>query len=124
MHEHIKHIEAVLAMHCRFGMKLNVSKCHIAQSSVEYLGHRVSSEGIGMIPSYVDRILEWKMPLNAEQLRSFLGFTGYYLSFIKDYGKLTAKLNAHRNDKHEIQWTSQEREDFEMLKETFQNRPV
>ena len=124
LHEHVKHIEAVLAMPVRFCMKLNMSKCHVAQSLVDSLGHRVSTEEIGMISSYEDGILEWKVQLNAEQLCSFLGFTGYYRSFIKDYGKLTAKLNAHRNDKHKIQWTAQEREDFNKLKEAFRDFPV
>ncbi|MEL7522121.1 MAG: RNase H-like domain-containing protein, partial [Cyanobacteria bacterium J06553_1] len=43
---------------------------------------------------------------------------------IKDYGKLTARLNSHRNDKSEIEWTEDEKQDFNKLKEAFRTRPV
>ena len=124
MKDHLTHLRSVLEMHERFGMKLNLSKCHVAQTSVEYLGHLVSAEGISMIPSYVDRILEWQLPKTAKELRSFLGFAGYYRVFIKKYGELTVRLNEHRNDKNEIEWTEQEVKDFEDLKTAFGSRPV
>jgi transposase InsO family protein len=124
MDEHIQHVRSVLELHVRFGMKLNIAKCTVASTSVHYLGHQVSSAGISMIDSYVDRVLEWQMPRNSEKLRSFLGFTGYYRSFIKQYASLTHRLNSHRNDKGEIQWTEEEKEDFRKLKEAFKSKPV
>ena len=124
MEEHFEHLRAVLAMHLKFGMKLNLKKCHVAKQSVEYLGHLVSAKGIQMIPSYVERVLEWPLPRNAQDLRSFLGFTGYYRNFIKKYGELTVRLNNHRNDKQAIEWTEQEMQDFENLKLAFRDQPV
>jgi hypothetical protein len=124
MAEHIEHIRAILGMHVRFGMKLNLAKCHIAKNEIEYLGHLVSAKGIQMIPSYVDRVMEWTLPKTAQQLRSFLGFTGYYRGFIRKYGELTVRLNAHRNDKDEIKWTDIEIQNFEELKKAFKEQPV
>ena len=124
MEEHIEHIRSVLGMHVRFGMKLNLAKCHMAKDQIEYLGHLVGEKGIRMIPSYVDRVLEWTLPTTAPQLRSFLGFTGYYRGFIRKYGELTVRLNAHRNDKDEIKWTEREIQDFEDLKKAFKEQPV
>jgi hypothetical protein len=102
MAEHIEHIRAILGMHVRFGMKLNLAKCHIAKNEIEYLGHLVSAKGIQMIPSYVDRVMEWTLPKTAH----------------------TVRLNAHRNDKDEIKWTDIEIQNFEELKKAFKEQPV
>ena len=77
-----------------------------------------------MISSYVDLVVEWTMPRTATELRSFLGFTGYYCSFIPKYGELTVRLNSHRNDKTDIQWSEEEKQDFFNLNEAFRAQPV
>ena len=37
--------------------------------------------------------MEWPIPHNVKTLRSFLGFTGYYRRYVKDYAKLVKPLN-------------------------------
>ena len=48
-------------------MKLRLNKCHLFQPEVEYLGH-LSAQGIRMIPSYVDKILTWPLPMTDKEL--------------------------------------------------------
>ena len=75
--EHLEQLRKVLEVHKQFGMKLKVSKCKVLQEEVEYLGHLVSQEGIQMVPSYVQKILDWPLPQTGKQLKQFLGFIGY-----------------------------------------------
>jgi hypothetical protein len=77
VNEHLQHLEEVLAIHRKFGMKLRLSKCKILKEEVEYLGHLVSQDGIRMVPSYVQKILDWPLPQTGKQLKQFLGFIGY-----------------------------------------------
>jgi len=121
--EHLQHLEQVLEAHVQAGMKLNMGKCFIIQDQVDYLGHRVSEKGIEMIPSYVDRVLQWPLPQTGKDLRSFLGFSGYYRSFIKDYSRLTSQMNQLKTAK-EVEWTEQAKRDFEELKQCFSTAPV
>jgi len=65
-------------------MKLKLSKCKVLQAQVEYLGHLVSEKGIEMVPSYVQKIVDWPLPQIGKQLKQFLGFVGYYRGFIPD----------------------------------------
>ena len=58
LEEHVKHLRLVVELHSTCGMKLKLKKCHVAQDQVEYLGHLVNAEGVRMIPSYVDRVLD------------------------------------------------------------------
>ena len=47
-----------------------------------------------MIPSYVQKILDWPVPTTGKQLKQFLGFIGYYRGFIPDIAVLTFEMNS------------------------------
>ena len=124
LHEHVKHVESILAMHAKYGLKLNLKKCQVFQASVQYLGHVVSEKGIEMLPSHVEKILNWKVPETGKELQSFLGFVNYYSAFLKEYGKLSADMNGLRNKKGPIELTASMKSDFEKLKQAFSKSPV
>ena len=46
-----------------------------------------------MIPKYVQRIKDWPRPKNSKEVSTFLGFAGYYYTFIPQYSALTNRLN-------------------------------
>ena len=124
LQEHIQHLRAVVELHSACGMKLKLKKCHVAQDQVEYLGHLVNTEGVQMIPSYVDKILDWPLPQTGKELRSFLGFSGYYRAFITEYAHLTFEMNKMKNQKTELNWTEETKQKFEKLKECFKTAPL
>ena len=121
--DHVEHLRQVVMLHVNVGMKLNLQKCDIFKEEVQYLGHLVSADGIRMIPSYVQRIMEWPLPETGKELRSFLGFTGYYRSFIKEYAHLTHEMNKMKTGA-KLEWTPPTQEKFQQLKECFQREPV
>lgn len=127
LEEHVKHLEVVVKLHAEVGMKLSLDKCDICQEEVVYLGHLVSSKGIQMVPEYIQRIKEWPTPANVKELRTFLGFTSYYRSFLPDYSKLTYHLNGLKAVK-EVgkvwKWNEKAEEEFQMLKKQFETNPI
>ena len=121
--QHIDHLRQVLRAHLLAGMKLKLSKCHIAQEEVTYLGHQVSKNGVQMMPSYTERILAWPLPQTPADLRSFLGVCGYYRGFMPDYSTLTSEMEAMKNKKT-LTWTPVMRAKFQELKRQFSNPPI
>ncbi|XP_034085120.1 uncharacterized protein K02A2.6-like isoform X2 [Gymnodraco acuticeps] len=44
------------------GLKAKMSKCHFFQKEVQYLGHRVSSEGVATDPDKISAVENWRVP--------------------------------------------------------------
>lgn len=93
LEEHEKRLQHVLLRLRENGLKLSQSKCRFFQTSVRYLGHIVSREGVETDPEKTAATKTWPVPQTLKQLRSFLGFAGYYRRFIKDYSKIVKPLN-------------------------------
>jgi hypothetical protein len=121
--EHLEHLEQVLALHRRFGMKLRLHKCKVMQEEVEYLGHLVSAEGIQMVPSYVKKILDWPLPATGKELKQFLGFVGYYRGFIPDIAELTFEMNDMKKG-NKLEWNDKTKGKFRTLKQRFETAPL
>lgn len=75
------------------GLKLSLDKCHFCQTSVTYVGHIISEDGVATDPSKIEAVTTWPRPDTVTALRSFLGFCGYYRRFVRDYSKVAHPLN-------------------------------
>ncbi len=91
--EHERRLLRVLSRLKEYGLKLSPEKCRFFQTSVKYLGHIVSKHGVETDPEKIEAIKTWPCPKNLKELRSFLGFSGYYRRFIKDYAQIVKPLN-------------------------------
>ena len=64
------------------------------KQSVDYFGHVISKDGIAPNPLKIDKIANYKVPSNSEELASLLGSAEYYRSFIKDFGSIVKPLSC------------------------------
>jgi hypothetical protein len=56
---------------------------------VAYLGHMILLDDVVVDQLKVQAILDWPLPQTVKAVRTFLGLTGYYHQFIKNYGMTT-----------------------------------
>ncbi|XP_031483918.1 uncharacterized mitochondrial protein AtMg00860-like [Nymphaea colorata] len=92
-----------------------MSKCSFGQSSIGYLGHIVSKEGVKADPEKLQAMEQWPLPKDPRGMRGFLGLTGYYRRFIQGYELIASPL-THMLKKGEFTWTDKAREAFTKLK--------
>ena len=80
--DHFQHLKSIVEAHAKAGIKIQPCKTTLFAKEVQYLGHKISEDGVEMLPGYVDKVRDWPTPTNCKEKSTFLGFTGYYRSFI------------------------------------------
>lgn len=93
LEEHETRLMKVLGRLKAFGLKLSPEKCSFFQTSVKYLGH-VSRNGVETDPENISSLKTWPVPQNLRELRSFLGFAGYYRRFVRGYSNIVKPLHG------------------------------
>lgn len=68
----------------------------------------VSIDGKQQVTSEIkkNKAIEYSRPTTIRELRRFLGLTGWFINFTKDYAKLTLKLTdaLKGGDKNKLNW--------------------
>ena len=54
------------------------------------LGHIVSIKDIRVDPAKIEVVVSWKPHRNITEVRSFLGLTGYYRRFVKEFSVIAS----------------------------------
>lgn len=90
---------------------------------VEYLGHFISARGVETDPKKVSDVANWPIPKCVKDLRNFLGLTGYYTKFIRNYAGISKGLNSQLK-KGAFQWDTHAQSAFEQLKLALSSAPV
>ena len=65
-------------------LQLKAGKCKIAKQEIEWLGFKMTSQGISPKNSKVQGQTEKLRPTNLKELRSFLGAVNQFNKFIPD----------------------------------------
>jgi transposase InsO family protein len=129
--ENIQRLDKVFSILRQHGLKLKMKKCQFFKPSVKYLGHIVSKHGISTDDDKISCIVNWKVPMNVKEVKSFLGFAGYYRRFIRHFSQIAEPLLniAKTNVKHPKatfgdKWTKDCQDSFEKLKCLLSSTPV
>ena len=122
--EEIKRLRICFSRLRDANLKLKPSKCHLFQTSVLYLGHVVSSEGVSTDPDKVKAIDDWPRPQCKKEVRSFLGLTSYYRRFVKGFAGIAAPLHALTGKSAKFEWNEACEEAFLELKQRMRSTPI
>ena len=120
----MEHLRKVFARLRRVGLKLHPGKCRFARAKVVYLGHVVTSEGIGPNPEKVEAVQKFPVPTAVKGVRQFLGLASYYRRFIPLFAKIAAPLHALTRQDVPFCWTLTCQSAFQQLKDALVSPPV
>ena len=124
MDTHFSHLTEVLKRLRKAGLYAKLEKCEFCVPFLDFLGHRISSDGIFMDPKKVSSILEWPAPTNIKELQSFLGFANYYRRFIPNFAKIAHPLNNLLKKNVKYIWSFEIQSAFDLIKSKFSSAPV
>lgn len=123
--EHVDSINKILIKLREANLKIQINKCSFFAKETLYLGHLLTTKGVKPNPEKVSSILNLRLPNTVKRIKAFLGLTGYYRKFVRDYSKVAypmirylkkgVKLNV--NDSNFIN-------SFEKLKRILTEAPV
>ncbi len=88
---HLSNLRRLLTRLHDKGLRCRRDKCVFAQSSVEYLGHTLSAEGISK-GSKVEAVIKMPPPTDVSSLKSFLGSVQFYGKFIPNLATMAEPL--------------------------------
>ncbi|CAF4003985.1 unnamed protein product [Rotaria magnacalcarata] len=107
------------------------SKCDFCRRELKYLGHLITADGIKPDPGLVASVQLFPQPTKIKDIQSFLGLTGYYRKFIKDYAKiaepLISQLRSHQKSNramNHIEWSDKCTKAFDELKTALTQAPI
>ena len=92
--EMLQRLEEVLQHLGEYGLKLKISKSKLFERKMTYLGRIIRAAGVEPDPEKTKVLKDRRLypPKNSQQLQTFLGFTGYYRSFVKNFAKIAEPL--------------------------------
>ena len=87
-------IEFMFSRLKEFNLKIKPKKSHFFQTSVTFLGHILSANGVSPNPEKVTKIKDWPTPKTPKEVHSFVGLASYDRRFIPNFAKWAGPLHA------------------------------
>jgi RNase H-like domain found in reverse transcriptase/Reverse transcriptase (RNA-dependent DNA polymerase)/Integrase zinc binding domain/Retroviral aspartyl protease len=123
--EHIKHLRLVLDEFRSAKLYARAHKCRFNRTSLPYLGHILTIDGVLPDPRKVQIVVDWPLPLtNVKDVERFLGLTNYFRKYIKGYGSVTAPLSDLRKKATVFEWTPACEKAAQYLKSALTQEPI
>ena len=104
------------------GVRFDPQLLHM--SSVTYLGHLATRQGIAQDPAKTKVIEEWHVPTNVSELRSFLGLASYYRRFVRNFSRIASPMHALLHKSVPYIWDTLCQHAFEELQTRLVTAPI
>ena len=114
---HIQNLEAVLTRLEESGIRLKRNKCEFLLPEVEYLGHKISTQGLEPTDQNVEAVTLFPTPNDVSQLQAFLGKINYYAKFLPNLSAILAPLYSLLQKNTPWNWTQAQQYAFEKSKQ-------
>nr|GEW56187.1 putative reverse transcriptase domain-containing protein [Tanacetum cinerariifolium] len=92
--------------------------------TVQFLGHLIDSQGLHVDPAKIKAVKNWASPTTPTEIRQFLGLTGYYPRFIKDFSKIAKSLTILTQKDKKFGWGEDQEMAFQILKQKLCESPI
>lgn len=114
--DHMRKVDKVLERLKSKNLAVNALKSFWAVREVDYLGFRLTPEGVMPQAKKVAAIMNMQPPKNKRQLRGFIGLVNYYRFMWKHRSHILAPLSAMCSKNVPFKWTEEHMKAFQEMK--------
>jgi hypothetical protein len=82
LEDHHRHLHQFFELLDVNGLQINPAKCIFAATAVDFLGHRVTADGIAPLRKHVAALQQLPVPSDVKELQRFLGLINFYRRFL------------------------------------------
>jgi hypothetical protein len=128
--DHLKDNEEVFTLIEKAQLKLKLKKCQFFQTEVNYLGIIITSEGIAPDPNKIEKIKNYPVPKNVDDVGSFLMPSRIFRRFIPNFGKVAKPLTSKEQKaqkaaiKEAFIWKEEDQVAFDYLRTCLTTKPI
>ncbi|WMV58881.1 hypothetical protein MTR67_052266 [Solanum verrucosum] len=121
--EHADHLRIVLGVLWKQRLYAKFSKCKFWLTSVAFLGHVDSKEGVIVDSQKIQAVKNCVGPSSVTKVRSFVGLASYYRRFVKNFASIATHLTYLTKKEIPFEWTEKCEESFQKLKTLLTTAP-
>ena len=122
--EHRKALEEVLRRLSDANLRLQMKKCRFGVSSITYLGHHISADGVRPTGDKVSAVKYAPAPKNLKELQAWLGLINYYFKFVRNLSTVLAPLYRLLKNGEPWCWGQDQEKAFQAGKDLLQSSQV
>lgn len=124
LEDHQKQLRDVFTRLRSFNLKLQPFKCEFLRKEVAYLGHIITENGVQPDPKTTECVVNFPIPTNVKEIKSFLGLAGYYRRFIQNFSQITKPLTNLLKKDCEFIWNDLCTNAFNQVKKLLSQKPI
>ncbi|CAF4223468.1 unnamed protein product [Rotaria magnacalcarata] len=93
--QHLQHLDDILNRLNDANFRLNINKCQIAQTAIDYLGHHIEHSNIRPNADNIRALVETQQPTTAKEAFRFVKAAEYYRKFIPGFSTIAQPLHQY-----------------------------
>ena len=116
--QHMLHLREGFHRLSTHGLVINVSKCQFGATTIDYLGHQITSQGAIPLPAKVEAIRTFARPTTIKGLQQFVGMLNFYHRFVPNAAHIMRPIyDALAGKPMTLKWSDELDEAFTTAKE-------
>ncbi|XP_069143419.1 uncharacterized mitochondrial protein AtMg00860-like [Solanum lycopersicum] len=122
--KHESHLRLALQVLKQHQLYAKFSKCEFWLTSIAFVGHVISCEGVEVDLKKMDAVRNWPILLTPIDIRSFLGLAGPYRRFIDGFSSISSPFISLSQKKVKFEWSEACEKGFQDLKDKLTSAPL
>lgn len=119
--QHKERLTKVMTRLSECGLTLNSAKCSFGLSSIKFLGHILSKDGVSPDPAKITSIRAARRPETVSELRGFLGLVQFVGRYVRGLATVSAPLWELTKKSVTFEWSKGHQAAFDKVKELMGN---